>query len=136
MHPYSNPLQPPPDPPSADIRRAITGPIRDFNFAMAVCGQLNQLAGIVGTYTAKQWVKFLLDAEGEPAGTTPTMNVPNATPGVGSFALVESPAGWHAEGWMELWPKGTNTPPVTAPFSERETEIWTRLATALTDLNS
>jgi hypothetical protein len=103
---------------------------------MAVCGQLNQLADIVGTYTAKQWVTFLFDAEGEPAGTTPTMNVPNATPGVGSFALVESLAGWRAEGWMELWPKGTNTAPVAASFSERETEIWTRIAAGLIDLNS
>lgn len=133
---HSDPFTPPPDPPAADIRRTVTTPMKDRDFAMAINAQLGQLGHIIGTFTAKEWITFILDTEGRPVGTKPTMVVPNSTPGVANFALVESAGGLHVEGWMELWPKQPDDPPAVAPLSEREQEIWTRLAAALVDLNS
>jgi hypothetical protein len=133
-----DPFTPPPDPPSAEIRRTVTGAISNIDLAMAINGQLVQLAVIVGSFTTKRWFTFLIDAHGQPFGAKPAMPVPNAAPGSADFCLVECDGGWRVEGWMELYPP--NQPPEELPlmlaFSERETEIWTRIAAGLIDLNS
>jgi hypothetical protein len=110
--------------------------MQDRDFALAINAQLCQLAYVVGTFTAQQWVTFLANTEGRQLGTVPTMVVPNSTPGVTNCCLVETAEGLHVEAWMELWPKQTAEAPIIAPLSEREQEIWSRLAAALIDLNS